>query len=76
MMISRFFSLVQGSANITVEVGYNSVSDWCIGIIDKTGCSIGEAGVVFRCQDCSYDLVFAKAYCALCEYLRERDGGY
>ena len=72
----ELFSVVENNANLCLEVGYNSVADWCITVYDKSGGSISDATMVVSVQECVSDLAFAKAYVQLTDYLSENRGGW
>lgn len=70
------FDLIERNANLAIEVGYNSVADWCVTIYDKKECKLSGAPKCVSVQECDYRLALAKAYVELCDYLSETRGGY
>jgi hypothetical protein len=72
-MENDFFNLYEKQNGLELEVGHNSVSDWCLFITDKASDSRTHAVSV---QDCDRKKVFATAYDKLTEYLSENRGGY
>ena len=76
-MEKEFFDLYERSGCLSLEVGHNSIADWCIDVHDIKGKSLGSRGdAVISLQDCSREVLFAKAYVALTEHLCETRGGY
>lgn len=76
-MEKDFFEMYERQSCLALEVGNNSVADWCIVIYDTTGVKLADAGEpVINEQECVRELAFAKAYAGLCEYLSKTRGGY
>lgn len=76
-MEADFFELYESQPRLNVQLGHNSVADWCIEIWDRTNGKIGERGEpIISLQDCDRKKVFAEAYSKLADYLSETRGGY
>jgi len=75
-MEKDFFELYERQSNLALEVGHNSIADWCITIYDTTGKGLKDSESVITEQECTRELAFAKAYAGLCEYLSDKRGGY
>lgn len=76
-MEKDFFELCERQTNLALEVGHNSIADWCVTIYDTKGKGLVGAGEpVISTQECKRELAIAKAYTALCDYLSETRGGY
>lgn len=79
----RFFDEKAKSFPMHLEIGYNKVADYGI-LIYKRGCAAdypkarkrGEDVIICQEESCDVELVFAKAYVALKEWLAEFEGGY
>lgn len=76
-MENDFFELYDEQGGFSLEVGHNSVADWCIFIYDRKGRSLSECKKPdISIQECTRKMAFAKAYVEFCEYLSETRGGY
>jgi hypothetical protein len=76
-MSKEFFDLYERQAQLALDVGHNSIADWCIVIYDTKGVGLAEAKApAIQVQECTVELAFAKAYVKLCEYLSDKRGGY
>lgn len=76
-MEADFFELYERQTRLTVEVGHNSVADWCIEVWDRKLDTVdGRANPIFSLQDCDRKKIFAEAYSKLAGYLSETRGGY
>ena len=76
-MEKDFFELYERYPNLALEVGHNSTADWIIEVYDKRGKEVGNYGnPIVSVQNCTRDIVFAKAYIALAEYFCDKFGGY
>lgn len=76
-MEKDFFELYESQSNLSLEIGHNSIADWCVTIYDTKGKGLVNAGEpVISIQECIRKLAIAKAYAELCDYLSETRGGY
>lgn len=75
-MEKDFFDLYENQSNLAVEVGHNSIADWCITVYDKSGATLKDSKQVVFVQECNRILAFSKAYNELCKHLSETRGGY
>lgn len=76
-METEFFDMYERQGCLAVEVGHNSIADWCITIYDISGKTLGEAREpTIEIQECDRSLAFAKAYAALAEHLSNTREGY
>ena len=75
-MEKDFFDLYENQTNLAVEVGHNSVADWCITVYDKRSTTLENSKQVVFIQECNRILAFSVAYTELCKYLSETRGGY
>jgi len=76
-MEKDFFELYERQSCLALEVGHNSIADWCLVVYDTKGKGLADAGEpVVNIQECIRELAFAKAYAELCKYLSETRGGY
>jgi len=76
-MGNDFFKLYNNQSCLALEVGHNSIADWCITIYDINGRRLSDATEPsIMVQECTIELAFAKAYVSLCEYLSENRGGH
>ena len=76
-MEREFFELYERQGALALEVGHNSVADWCVVVYDRKGkplAAVDKPSV--NVQESDRSKAFAKAYIALCEYLSEARGGY
>ena len=76
-MEKDFFDLYENQSCLALELGHNSIADWCLVIHDIKGKPLGDRGnPCVSVQEASRELAFAKAYAGLCEYLSDARGGY
>jgi hypothetical protein len=73
--MKAFFDLYERQSNLSLEVGHNSVADWCVIIYDRQA-GARESKRVILIQECDYELAIAKAHVELCKYLSQTRGGY
>jgi len=77
IMEKDFFELYERQSCLALEVGHNSIADWCLVVYDTKGKGLVDAGEpVIKIQETMRELAFAKAYAELCDYLSENRGGY
>lgn len=76
-MEQDFFDLYEAHGALALEVGHNSVADWCISIYDRHGKRFAECATPeIHVQRATRKLAFAEAYTKLAEYLSENRGGF
>ena len=75
-MEGEFFNLYERQSNLAVEVGHNSIADWCITVYDARGTKLKDGERVISVQEYDRSLAFEKAYVELTEYLSDKRGGY
>lgn len=75
-MEKDFFELFERQGGLALEVGYNSVADWCVIVYDRKGAKLADARTAVDVQDCLRETAFARAYVELTEYLSNERGGY
>lgn len=79
----RFFDEKAEDFPMHLDIHYSKITDWAI-CVYKKGCAtdypnsihVGEDAIIVSENDCDMELVFAKAYVALKEWLSEYEGGY
>ena len=77
IMEKEFFELYEMQSNLALEVGHNSIADWCVSVYDTRGKKLADLDKpTISIQECRRELAFAKAYAELCEHLSETRGGY
>lgn len=74
--MNELLELYERQGGLAIEIGHNSIADWCITIYDRKGATLADAKIAIQVQECGYELAAAKAYVELCEYLSETRGGY
>jgi len=75
-MEEQFFILYERHDNLALEVGHNSIADWCVTVYDRKGKHLRDGERIIGVQDCGRRRAFARAYIELTEYLSENRGGY
>lgn len=76
-MEKDFFDLYENQPVLALEVGHNSIADWCLVIYDIKGTTLCETTKpIINIQGSDRRLVFSRAYAELCEYLSKERGGY
>ena len=68
-MIKRLFEICKDIEGISIEFGYNKIADYVIVINHR------DNQIAFE-QDCDINMVLAKAYVKLTEYMCEKFDGY
>ena len=79
----RFFDEKAEDFPMHLDIHYSKITDWAI-YVYKKGCATaypnsphaGEDAIIVSENDTDMELVFAKAYVALKEWLSEYEGGY
>ena len=75
-MENDFFNMYEAQSCLSIEIGHNSVADWCMIVYDRRGTSIKNQKEVFRIQECDRKMLFSKAYNFLADHLNDARGGY
>lgn len=75
-MEEQFFNLYENQSSLALEVGHNSIADWCVTVYDRKGTSLKDSKRVIGVQECDRITAFARAYIELSEYVSENRGGY
>jgi hypothetical protein len=75
-----FFKLWEQAINVRphlcFDMGYSSITDYCLSIYDKTGRSDGWGKAIISCQGIDLKIVQAEAMVKLAEYLNDKCQGY
>jgi hypothetical protein len=74
-MEDDFFKLYERQSLLAVEVGHNSIADYCIRVYDRQGKEYWGAPIISESGP-DRKQVFARAYIALTDYLSNTRGGY
>ncbi len=74
--ISFFRSCLNIAPHLCLDVGYSSITDYCISVHEKKSKSTNWGEPLFTVQSCDWDLVQAEAYCKLAEWMSDNKGGY
>lgn len=72
----KFFDKIRRTSPMHLEVSYSKICDWIIHIYKRDCSDDGSDLEIFYGSDGDVDLIFAKAYVALKEWLTDNEGGY